>query len=249
MNKSNIIINTLVYEQANSDGIEQIDFLDDIQDQGINTVEVRREYFKDIKSEIEPLKQKVDQNNMKLYLSIPDMIFDPAGHVNAKFGQYVKEAELMSAVAMKMNVGHYEKAQLSDWDMLDQLMSKTVQLNVENDQTKLNGTLAPIVEFFKIVEKKHLNIKFVFDSYNWRYTDEDEMVAIKQLNSYVTILHLKNVVKTDSGYQVAAFDQGIGDWQALLAAMPSNTPVVLEYPEASAEQLEKQIKTLTKELG
>lgn len=249
MAKSNIIINTLVYEQAHNNGVQQIDFLDDIKVQGIDTVEVRREYFFEIKNEIGPLKEKISQNNMNLYLSIPDMIFDPAGHVNSKFSQYVKEAESMDAIAMKMNIGHFQKAQLSDWNMFQELMSDKVQLNVENDQTQLNGTLAPISEFFNIVEEKQIKIKFVFDSYNWRYTDEDEMIAAQQLKSYITILHFKNVVRSDNSYQVVPFDQGIGDWKLLLNAMPINTPIVLEYPEASFDQLKKQIGTLVKELN
>ncbi|QIL51186.1 hypothetical protein G7084_07720 [Weissella coleopterorum] len=248
MAKTKIIINTLVYEQAHSNGMQQIDFVDDVKAQGIDMIEVRREYFTDIKKEIPSLTNKIRQNNFKLYLSIPDMIFDFDGHVNGKFIQYVNEAELMSATAMKMNIGHFEKAQLSDWMILEQSMSKKIQLNVENDQTILNGTLTPIVDFFKIIEEKQLNIKFVFDSYNWRYVDEDEIVAAQKLYPYISILHLKNVIKWDKSYKVVAFDQGIGEWRTLLNDMPRNVLVALEYPEASSEQLKNQINKLEKEL-
>lgn len=244
MTERQLILNTLVYNDDVAAGTLQLDLLPKIVDLGVKAVEVRREFFKDVVNELPVVAAKAQELGLAMYLSIPDMLFNEGGILNPKFEQYVAEAEALHSVAMKMNVGHFTEASDETFAALKVAMSKTVKLNVENDQTQLNGTMAPIKQFLTLAADKDLAIDFVFDSANWRFADEDEMIAAELLHDNTDILHLKNVIKTDAGLQVVPFDKGDIDWKKLIDKMPEAAPIALEYPTVSQEALGKDVDAL-----
>jgi Sugar phosphate isomerases/epimerases len=244
MTERQLILNTLVYNDDVVAGTLQLDLLPKIVDLGVESVEVRREFFNDLESELAVVAAKSQELGLSIYLSIPDMLFNEGGVLNPMFEQYVAEAEVLHSVAMKMNVGHFTEASDETLAELRDKMSKTVKLNVENDQTELNGTMAPIKEFLTLAGAEDLNIDFVFDSANWRFVDEDEMVAAELLYGHTDILHLKNVIKAGDGLEVVPFDKGVIDWKALIESLPLGTPIALEYPTTSLESLRKDVNTL-----
>ncbi|TYC49082.1 sugar phosphate isomerase [Weissella muntiaci] len=249
MAERQLIINTLVFENDVVAGAKQQDLLAKISKLGIKAVEARREFFKDFSVELENLAEAARELEMQVYLSIPDVLFDENGALNPKFNQYVAEAERIDAVAMKMNIGSFEKATDAEFAALKLAMSKRVQLNVENDQSKLNGTMAPIKKFLSLTKTKGLAINFVFDVANWRFVDEDELAAAKLLSEATTVIHLKNAVLTESGHMVVPFDQGNIDWKTVLRSFSNELPVALEYPVESDQALLKDVVNLKAELG
>lgn len=243
MTKRTFVLNTLVYDDAKN-GVSQLKMLDQALAQDIKDVEVRREFFTDPQNEIPALGIRARELGITIYFSIPDVLFVAGGEFNPKFDAYVNEARQLGAVAIKMNIGHFADAKEISLATLKAALPTDIALNIENSQAVLDGTIAPITAFLTYANDEHLGIKFVFDAGNWRYVGEDELIAAEKLASDTTILHLKNVQPANDSFTAVAFDQGIIDWQALIAKLPTTAAIFIEYPVASADALATDIKNL-----
>ena len=58
-----------------------------------------------------------------------------------------------------------------------------------------------------------------------------------QLQSFVTVFHLKNIKKRDT----TMLDDGDTDWQRLTQKVPAGVPVFLEYNIPTSQQLDAEI--------
>ncbi|MGO2083044.1 sugar phosphate isomerase/epimerase family protein [Vagococcus sp.] len=229
-----LVLNFLVFEEDIKQGILQQELLKRAKGLGFSKVELRREYFKDISQEISVIKEIAKTEKIELFYSVPDEIFIE-GKLNPKLKAYLKEAEEMGVSHIKWNIGDFTTE--SSVDELGDLITKNIEINVENDQTKTSGTSQAISDFMKVINKKGLDIGYVYDLGNWRFVGEDELMAAKKLKEFVRYIHLKDVAYEAEQPKAACLDQGSLDWRKVLAILPSNVPVAIEYPTTSAAEI------------
>lgn len=190
----------------------------------IKGVEVRKEFFapepKKREGELLAILETGKQNGWEIRYSIPEPLFTAEG-LNPDFAQWKKEAELLQAVSVKMNIGDLTGiAQVTK----EQLMPLPFQLTIENDQTPENGYLDPVLRALKRIEEQALPIGYTFDLGNWAVMGEDAAESFAKTKERITIFHLKNV---DEQQRTTLLDEGIFDWRHFLTG---SWPVGIEYP-------------------
>lgn len=236
MNKNNIVLNTLVFDKQHNEGLAQTDMIAKVADFGISNIEVRREYFTDPAGEAATVAALTKQFNLKLFYSVPEIIFTNDGSLNPDLPKYFEEAKTMGVSSLKMNIGNFAAFNGDLQSALAPFAGSNIEFNVENDQGQLNGTTQNILTFLKAVKDANVDIKFVFDLGNWRFVGEDENDAAKVLAPYVRYIHVKNDILDDQKhYQVTALDEGVIDWTKTLKLLPTTVPVAIEYPASDAE--------------
>ncbi|RDF85580.1 sugar phosphate isomerase/epimerase family protein, partial [Levilactobacillus brevis] len=236
MNKQQIVLNTLVFNQQHLAGESQLNMLQRIVHLGIAQAEVRREFFSDPLKEAPAIKDFVRENHLTLFYSVPEKIFDSAGTLNPNLPTYFAEAQAMGVHALKMNIGHFAAFTGDLTTALSPYANSEVEFNVENDQTIANGSSQNILTFLTAVNAAGVNIQFVFDLGNWRFVNEDELVVADKLSEFTRYIHVKNVqLKSSGAATVVALDRGIIDWQQALQKLPNDVPVALEYPATTTE--------------
>ncbi|KIS03852.1 sugar phosphate isomerase/epimerase family protein [Paucilactobacillus wasatchensis] len=235
MDISKIVLNTLVFDNEHNAGLSQPDMLQKVADFDIKTVEVRREYFKDIAAETNEIKQINQKLGLKVFYSVPEKIFTDDGSLNPELSAYFDEAKTMGVSELKMNIGNFTGFTADIKAGLAKVLSTGIQFNVENDQTSQNGASKNILNFLNAAKENNLDIQFVFDLGNWRFVAEDEQSVATSINQFVRYIHVKNVTQDNGKTGVVALDQGVIDWQSTLKHLPTNVPVALEYPATSAE--------------
>lgn len=235
MDINKIVLNTLVFDTEHNAGLPQPDMLQKVADFGIKTVEVRREYFKNIQTETAQVKDINKKLGLKIFYSVPEKIFTDTGDLNPELAAYFDEAKTMGVSAVKMNIGNFTGLTDEIISGLTNVINSGIQLNIENDQTTQNGSSKNIINFLVVAQENKLDIKFVFDLGNWRFVDGNEQSVAAKINQYVRYIHVKNVSQENGKTSVVALDKGIIDWQKTLKDLPTDVPVALEYPATSDE--------------
>ncbi|HBF74782.1 MAG TPA: sugar phosphate isomerase [Lactobacillus sp.] len=236
MNKNNIVLNTLVFDEEHNEGVKQTEMLSQVAGFGIKNAEVRREYFTDPMAAAPAIGKTVKKLGLKLFYSVPKTIFTDDGELNPDLPLYFEEASKMGVSSLKMNIGHFDKFTGDLHTALARYSDSDIEFNVENDQGQLNGSTQNILKFLNASKNENIDIKFVFDLGNWRFVGEKENDAAKSLKPFVRYIHVKNdIVDEQSKCQVVALDQGIINWKATLKLLPNNLPVALEYPATDDE--------------
>ena len=92
MKNTDLVYNTLIAQEKVNSGLTQLELFDYIVDLGFNSIEVRREYFKDVDREIESISQFSLEKNITILYSIPEVIFLENGEVNTEIKRYFEEA-------------------------------------------------------------------------------------------------------------------------------------------------------------
>lgn len=243
MKKEQIVLNNLVFANDREKGMLQLEMLKKIVSFGIKSAELRREYFDDIAEETPAIAQYATENNVQLFYSVPDEVF--VNHrINPKLAQYYDEAQALGIHAIKFNIGDFETLLPEDISKLNELLSRDIQTNIENDQTQVSGRIAAIEKFMTTITDAKLDIKYVYDMGNWRYVDEDENVAAKKLTKYVRYIH----VKDDRGYgdNLVTVPLNSGDiaWQKIMEILPNDVPVAIEYPTDNDQIIKDGVQEL-----
>lgn len=230
MQKSNIVINTLVFLEDLNKGVKQSKLLKDIHDLGINKVEVRREFIKDFEAELQEIKDISEELQMEIYYSVPRYLY-VGGKLNIdEIEQSFKEARKMNCRNVKLNIGDYIDISSENVYKINSLCDKySLKLTIENDQTKENGQAQRINEFLRAAEAFGMKISCTFDIGNWFWNKEDPKENAYKLKLYVTYIHLKDV-NIKGEMQVVLLDQGIIPWRSILEIFDKNIPVAIEYP-------------------
>lgn len=81
MNKQQIVLNTLVFNQQHLSGESQLNMLQRIIHLRIAQAEVRREFFSDPLKEAPAIKDFVRENHLTLFYSVPEKSLIPLGHL------------------------------------------------------------------------------------------------------------------------------------------------------------------------
>lgn len=234
MKREQIVLNLLVFAKEVEAGALQAKLLLKAKELGFNKVELRREYFKNIKEEMPVIKKIADDQGIELFYSVPDEVFVNR-EVNPKLTEYLMEANQLGVKHIKWNIGDFhEDRSLAE---LQALTEKGIEINIENDQTQTSGTIQAIATFMEAVKKAELAIGYVYDLGNWRFVGESEEAAAKQLAEYVRYIHVKDVAYANDQPQAAELDKGVIEWRNILAILPKDVPVAIEYPTTSDEQI------------
>jgi sugar phosphate isomerase/epimerase len=150
----------------------------------------------------------------------------------------------MGVKHIKWNIGDFHPS--TSLDELEKLTHTDININIENDQTQTSGTIQAIRQFMEKVEEEQLPIGYVYDLGNWRFVGENENDAAKQLKEYVCYIHVKDVRYQADKPQAAKLDDGEIDWRTILAQLPQDVPVAIEYPTTNDLEI-KQAKKLLEE--
>ncbi|WP_203641422.1 sugar phosphate isomerase/epimerase family protein [Levilactobacillus andaensis] len=235
MDKQDIVLNTLVFDQQHNDGEAQLSMLQRVVDFGIKQAEVRREFFTDPAAEAADIKDFIEKHQLKLFYSVPEKIFTDDGALNPELPTYFAEAKAMGVTSLKMNIGNFAAFNGDLVSALSLYADSGIEFNVENDQSTANGSSANILKFLEAVKAVNVDIKFVFDLGNWRFVNENELDVAKKLSDFTRYIHVKNDVLGGAKPNVVALDKGVIDWKAALKILPKGLPVALEYPATDDE--------------
>lgn len=230
MQKSNIVINTLVFLEDLNNGVKQSKLLKDIHGLGINKVEVRREFIKDFDTELQEIRVISEKFEMEIYYSVPRYLY-VGGELNIdEIEQSFSEAAKMNCRNVKLNIGDYNHISSENVCEINSLCDKYwVVLTVENDQTKENGQVIKIKEFLTAAQTFGMKVSCTFDIGNWLWQKEDPKENTYKLKPYVTYIHLKDVYMNDKP-KAELLDQGVIPWRSILEIFDKNIPVAIEYP-------------------
>lgn len=246
MNKSLLVINTLVFLEQMKEGVKQCCLFKDMYDLGIKNIEVRREFIKDFDKEIEEIKEAAKKYQITLFYSVPENIYEDQILQLQKIEQYFKEAQGMGCNNIKMTIGDYGEVNKKDALELNKLCDiYQINLRIENDQTQENGTLHKIKEFITSYKNLGGEIGVTFDVGNWLWQGEDPAENALSLKEYVTYIHLKDVEK-EKPPRTVLLGEGDIDYQNVLKILRKDIPVALEYPcgQEPITQLKMELEKL-----
>ncbi|MCD8828883.1 sugar phosphate isomerase/epimerase family protein [Staphylococcus gallinarum] len=235
MKNTDLVFNTLVAQEKINSGLTQLEIFDYIVDLGFNSIEVRREYFKNIDSEVEAIAKYSKAQNITILYSVPEVIFLENGELNPNIEQYFTEACNLHATHVKMTIGNYQnKKQLQNLKIINE---QPFNFTVENDQTEQSGTINNILKFLTEAEQSGINIGYTYDLGNFRYVGESEIVGAEALKDYVKYIHLKNVTRENDLLRATSLEQGDINWRKVTMLLPNDVPVALEYPSNIKEEI------------
>ncbi|MDR2976589.1 MAG: hypothetical protein LBV19_04690 [Streptococcaceae bacterium] len=223
-----VYINTIV----NKDGISQAEFIKKLANSNLRLegVEIRRELLPEKKeSRLEFFSEVLETGKHKkwnIYYSVPEPLFCPTG-INPDFEDYLEEAEAMTAISLKINIGNLAGIRRADRNAFNQLIqSRKIQITIENSQTELNGKAQAVIQALHEINEMNFNIGLTFDSGNWLVMDENPEELFEDLKSFISVLHLKNM-NTKNETVLLKDINGQLDWRQFLN---TKTPIILEYP-------------------
>lgn len=246
-----LILNTWIFENAIKNEADQIELVDRVAKLGVDGIEVRREYFKDIDLELKAIGERARKQNLIVNYSVPDEIFLEDGSVNPRLERYFDEGKLMGINKIKFNTGHFDRFTGDLKKALGGLPLDQIEMNVENDQTAVSGTVQAIKIFLDQANKAGLTqLGYVYDLGNWGFTHSDAVQSAKDLAKYTHYIHLKNTIKHEDQMVTSAdLDTGMFDWKNIISYLPRDVSFALEYPMENDEQILEQIKLFRREVG
>lgn len=246
-----LILNTWIFEADVQKGVKQADLVDRVAKLGADGIEVRREYFKDLNSELPEVAKRAAENNLIVNYSVPDVLFEDDGSLNPKLADYFKEGQTLGLEKIKFNIGHFDKFTGDLKSAFDGLPLDEIELNVENDQTQVSGTVIAIKTFLDAAHEAGLtSLGYVYDLGNWAFTGGDAEKAAEQLAPYTHYIHLKNTTRENGKLGTPDdLDTGIFDWRHLISILPNDQYYALEYPMADDKKISEQIQLFKNEVG
>ncbi|MBT9672317.1 sugar phosphate isomerase/epimerase [Secundilactobacillus kimchicus] len=246
-----VILNTWIYEADVKQGTKQADLIDRVAAVGADGIEVRREYFTDLDTELAAVGEKAKAASLIVNYSVPDELFLEDGSVNPKLPDYFKEGQTMGIQKIKFNTGHFDRFEGDLAAAFSDLPLDEIELNVENDQTPVSGTVEAISTFLTAAHKAGLtSLGYVYDLGNWAFAHGDATASAEALADVTHYIHLKNTASVDGQLETTDdLDTGLYDWRALLKVLPSDVPFALEFPMASDDQIKAQLALLRAEVG
>ncbi len=246
-----LILNTWIFEQDVKSGVLQQDLVDRVSDLGADGIEIRREYFKDLETEIKEVGKRAQERGLIVNYSVPDVVFLENGTLNPDLPKYFAEGEAMGISKIKFNTGYFDNFNGDLVTELKQLPIDQIEMNVENDQTSVSGTIDAISNFLGEAYKLGLTqVGYVYDLGNWAFTHGDAFDAAKKLSRYTHYIHLKNTIETNGELQTSAdLNEGLFNWVDLVNRLPKNVQYALEYPMKSDEQIVEQIRMFKAKVG
>lgn len=164
MRKEQLAINTLVFLQQLKNGTLQEELLEPINQLGIRTIEIRREFIRDFKSELVAIREQAEKYNMNLFYSVPGELYQSGELLYTDLKEYFTEAVTMGAKQIKLCIGDYVKVKEEDVVRVNKLCEEhKIGLTIENDQTVFNGKSDKIYRFLNEFRSMGGKISATFD--------------------------------------------------------------------------------------
>lgn len=215
---------------------------------GANGIEIRRELLTKHDYPLTQLKTIIIDSCLFLVYSAPNPLWKADGVLNSEeLNSVIQEAKELGASLIKVPLGHYEPSYSNIRDM-EQLLKESetnIKLLVENDQTPYGGTIHPLSCFFQNVHKNKLSIHMTFDIGNWKYCGENVVEALRQLYPFIRYIHLKHVERHGESWETLPLPmEKSAEWKGILAALPQDLPVALEFPIENVQLIQRYIRIL-----
>lgn len=246
-----LILNTWIFEADVQKGAKQADLVDRVAKLGADGIEVRREYFKDLDAELPDVAKRAKDHGLIVNYSVPDVVFLESGEVNPKLAQYFEEGKTLGLSKIKFNTGYFANFKGDLAAELGKFPIDQIEMNVENDQTPISGTVDAISTFLSAAYDKGLTqLGYVYDLGNWAFTHGDAVESAKSLSKFTHYIHLKNAI--DNNGELTTSDDlntGMFDWKNIISYLPGDVQFALEYPMATDQQISDQIKLFRTEVG
>lgn len=234
-----LLLNTIVSQKT---GLNQDQFIAalDTTPQEMDGVEIRYELLPQEKlarkAAIDHVLEVSQRHNWEIYLSVPESLFLPEG-LNPLLEGYLQVAQALNAQSVKINTGDSAGITLGAKEELEMLRAQyPLRLTVENDQTPENGSAQGVRQVLQRIAELEMPIGYTFDSGNWQYMGEDPKAMFVELESRITVFHMKNMVQQ----QTTLLDEGAANWREFVT-LP--VPYILEYP-MTLEQLPTEIQKI-----
>lgn len=246
-----VILNTWIFESDVKKGASQVDLVDRVKKLGADGIEVRREYFTDQEKEIAEVGNKAREAGLIVNYSVPDVVFEENGELNPKLDQYFTEGKIMGISKIKFNTGYFKNFKGDLKEEFSKLPLTEIEMNIENDQTPVSGTVEAITTFLSAIHAAGFTgIGYVYDLGNWAFTHGDAIASADALADSTNYIHLKNTIDNQGELSTSDdLDTGVYDWRDILTHLPNDVQFALEYPMSSDELVKQQIQLLKKEIG
>ena len=114
MERSQLVVNTLVFLENLKLGIPQSSIMDIIDELQIKNVEIRREFIKDFNNELIDIKEKSKIYKMNIFYSVPKWIYKEDKLQVNEIETYFKEAYQMNCHNIKLNIGQVKEVSKKD---------------------------------------------------------------------------------------------------------------------------------------
>jgi sugar phosphate isomerase/epimerase len=245
-----LFVNTLMYQAAVEAGTKQADLVATVAATGAKGIEVRREYFTDLATELPAVAAAAKEAGVAVAYSIPANLFLEGGTPNPDLATFAAETKVLGAVKAKFNTGYFADFTGDLAAALAPILSPDYQVNVENDQTAVSGPADHILAFLNAAKDAGLSVGYTYDLGNWAYTGGDAVANARALAPFTRYIHYKNVVENPDGSFATTTDlaAGIYDYEEIAQLLPA-TDVALEYPVADADAVAEQVARYHAGLG
>ena len=208
-----------------------VPILKDVRADGI---EIRRELFGERETGLamDRLKEAVANSGLLAVYSAPVEMWGADGTWNEREMETAyDEAQRLGAFLLKTSLGRFDPAR-SDLEALRRLIERgRIVVAVENDQTEYGGTVEALSHYFRACRERNIPAKMTFDIGNWHWTGEDPLEAAERFSEHVGYIHCKHAEKRDGawiGLPLPA--ESNARWREVLAALPRDVPLAIEYP-------------------
>lgn len=245
--REKLVLNTIVFKEKLEQGVLQEQLLKEVKALGVNHMEVRREFLKDIDIELSAILTTAKEMGISLLYSINED-FVVNGKPNPNLKTFIAEACRLEAKVLKLNTGDAEHVSVEELKALAPLFEAPLQISVENNQTPNHATIANIRTFLDKAADAGLPIRFVFDTGNWYWVGENAPDAFKAFQAETHYLHMKNYERTANGLATTGLFGGALDIVSLATSFGALDYYAFEYP-CSYELLAKDIETFEKSLS
>lgn len=230
MNRNEIVINMLAFEQEMSNQKRQSYFFENISRLGLHRVEVRREFFCNF-DDFHSTREESKKHGLELLYSVPLPLFVRGRLDRAMLNEIAREAETLDVRGIKWICGEF-----SHWDsddvayMLEFAHMCPRVLTVENDQTKCNGTMQNMYVFLDASRRLNIPLGATFDIGNWSWVNQNPVDNAQRLFDFVRYIHVKDVVQEQGGPRAVPVGQGQLPLKDIMNHLPKDVLIALEYP-------------------
>lgn len=202
---------------------------------GADGIEIRKELLTQ-DDKLEKLGALCKELNLAVYYSAPEFLFGPDHQLNEQgFKQRTWEAQELGADLLKLPLGSYHEKE-TNMSYVSEVLRENwpndgLAITIENDQTPGGGNVQTITHFLSRCKTLDMPIEMTFDTGNWLYTDEEPMMAARELAGYVVYIHLKQVKRVHDGWVTEPVSMPLlPEVMELLGNFKGACPVAIEFP-------------------
>ncbi|KGQ69344.1 hypothetical protein OA57_12065 [Chelonobacter oris] len=205
---------------------------------GADGIEIRRELFSEHELPRLPrLAQAIAQRQLDCFYSVPYPLFTSLGEINSKIRQFFDEATLLNARLLKFSLGFFQPSMpdhpaIALCNIINSYPN--IQCAIENDQQHSSGNLSVMTAFADWIQSHRLPLQLAFDSGNWRWVNQDPLIAAQKLSPYVGYIHTKSTALDTEGNRIAVPPT---TKDPCLAYLPSDVAIGIEFPLRGTDKI------------